>query len=112
MVGRHECTAKRGTPSGPAEYDEETEEMIWDTISVEMVEKQKIGWEVNGIISARSKSVALQVTEARDISTKNEFTSSGEKKIRGEDRAGLTRPKLANSLYNIATSVILLSLCK
>ena len=39
MVGRLECTAKRG----PAEYDEETEEMIWDTVSGEMVEKQKIG---------------------------------------------------------------------
>ena len=43
MVGRLECTAKRGTPSEPAEYDEETEEMIWDTVSGEMVEKQKIG---------------------------------------------------------------------
>ena len=43
IVERDECTAKRETPSGPAEYDEEEEKMFWDTISGEMVEKQKIG---------------------------------------------------------------------
>ena len=43
MDWRDECTAKSETPSGPAEYDEEEEEMIWDTVSGEMAEKQKIG---------------------------------------------------------------------
>ena len=81
MVGRDECTAKRETPSGPAEYDEEEEGMMWDTMSGEMVEKHKIGWEVNGTYSARSKSVASQVDEARDIPTKNEFSSSEEKNL-------------------------------
>ena len=109
--GRAEWIQKFETPSGPVEHDGVVvETIVRDTISEDILANSKTSWPFKGIANARARSESLQIGEMHEKLSKKTFGSSGEKKLRGEAGAGLTRPRLANSLHSRDTSVDAVSL--
>ena len=88
------------------------ERIIWDLSSEEAAENLKTGREGKGISRAVIRSETKRAEKAQGTVTKNKFNWSTVKKLKGDVPESLTNPKLASSRYNLATSVIPLSLSR